>query len=58
MDAGCDNIIRMAKALKSELASCFSPIQQQLVQTFSVNPKNFKCLETLTVLIKVIGHDN
>ena len=54
----CEYIMGPAKALKTELTACFITIQQQLVSTFTVNPKNFKCLETLTVLIGLLSHSN
>ena len=30
-------------------------VQNQLLQTFQLNPKNFKCLETVSTLVKLLG---
>lgn len=55
VDGCCEYLIRIARALKSELADHFTVIQSQLLQTFQTNPKNFKCLQTVSVLIKLLG---
>ena len=56
VDTCCEFLIRAAKALKTGLAPFFSTVKHELVQTFAVNPKNFRCVETLSVLLRILGH--
>lgn len=42
-------------ALKTYMIGNFNAIQQQLIQTFQLNSKNFMCLKTLSVMIKLLG---
>lgn len=55
VDAACDYIIMTARALKTELTPHFTLIQQQLLQSFQASSKNFKCLQTVSILIKLLG---
>ena len=58
MDTICNYLTRTARALQTELTPHFSLIQGQLLNTFQASQKNFKCLETVSVLIKLLGADN
>ena len=44
VEVSCDVIVNMCRAMRAAFEQFFDPVHEQLLQTFSKNSKNFKCL--------------
>lgn len=46
------------KALGTHLMNYYTPVQGQLLEAFSANPKNFECLKKVALLVGIVGKED